>query len=123
MSEIHTFGDFNGELDSTFLEFSGTEIKEPNNFITENTNAIETAAASMVIRQGFHPRQYYTVDAFGGDVLLSAMDIWSFMKVHPKVNTFDLEILGTELKKSATCSNFDILISLKHFIKVFSSKL
>ncbi|CAI4860195.1 ABA_G0057870.mRNA.1.CDS.1 [Saccharomyces cerevisiae] len=53
-----------GNLIVPFLEFSGTEIKEPNNFITENSNAIETAAASMVIRQGFHPRQYYTVDAF-----------------------------------------------------------
>ncbi|CAI4047457.1 hypothetical protein SKDZ_13G0040 [Saccharomyces kudriavzevii ZP591] len=123
ISEVHTFDDFNGKLDNIFSKPSTTQIGKPNNFFTEEVDAMETAAASTVITPGFHSGQRHTTDSFESDVLLSAMDIWHFIKVHSRVNTFDLENLGTELKKTAICSNFDILISLKHFVRVFSSKL
>ncbi|EHN00989.1 Arr1p [Saccharomyces cerevisiae x Saccharomyces kudriavzevii VIN7] len=122
ISEVHTF-DFNGKLDNIFSKPSGTQIEDPNNFFTEEVNAMKTAAASTAITPGFDSRQCCTTDSFQSDVLLNAMDIWHFIKVHSRVNTLDLENLGTELKKNAICSNFDILISLKHFVKVFSSKL
>lgn len=123
LNENRGFFDFNMEYDELFYPPNETQLTDTTASVGEMLSSLETELESKVNYRGVDLDKCHATDMFESDVLLRAIDIWHFMRTHSKAHALDFEKLGKKLKKHAICSDFDILISLKQFITIFSSNL